>query len=214
MRVASLANEAAHSLRGGHVALVVIDREKNPGFAWRWVLAHELGHIACDGYHDDFVRCTSERRTSARRVVENRASDFGTLLTMPDAMFAPRWREAGAPTLDAVRYMARTFAVPADAAALRALAFEGSACAVVFTAPASDGALRVKWWARSNDRFDATIRWGRRVHEETIAHALHRGASERRLAPRRIPSSHWGTTSDGTDVIEARDARPKPGVLT
>ena len=215
VRARRLEREAAHSLRAGALASVTLDPLRNAGFVWRWVLAHELGHVTCDGAHDDFARCTRDNPTRATRRVEARASDFGTLLTMPETMFAPRWRTRRAPTMDVLRWMARTFAVPTEAAALRALGFEEEACAAVYSVSGTgaDTPPRVKWWARSNERFDATIRWGRRVDEGTLAWQLHRGAGERGIVARSVPDALWGKTSDGAEIVE-HATRVDGGVLT
>jgi len=209
-----LAHETAHVLRAGRIASITIDPEKSAGYAWRTALGHEMGHVACDDAHDDFARCTIEKPTRATAHVEKRATDFGTLVTMPERMFEPRWRTRSTPSIDAIRWMARVFAVPTESAALRALRFEEEACAVVFSTVEAKGERpRVKWWARGHEGFDAAIFWRRKVNEATLAYALHAGAAERGMRARTVPDVAWGKTPDGADIVE-HATRVAGGVLT
>ena len=207
-RFRKLEREVGRSLRAGTVARIAIDPSRGAGFEWRSVLGHELGHVVCDGAHDDFARCLAEKPTTATRHVEVRATDFGSVITMPTYMFAPMWGGFSSRGLDAVRTISRVFKVPVAAAALRALLFERGACAAAFSA---DGHLR--WWARANELFDARIYWGRRIHEETLTGSLHRDARKRETKPRPVPSKLWGATPDDGELVEEA-VRVEGGVLT
>jgi Zn-dependent peptidase ImmA (M78 family) len=182
-----------HVLRGARHALIVVREDLYGTPAGLFVGFHEVGHLLCHHALDELPVCTGERvgGTPGTRRIEGEASDAGAELAMPETIFRPLVidEEGSAPTLDAIEHAAACFGVEPEAAALRALPWIRTPCALVV---AIEG--RVAWWACSEG-------WSVYIHRKAPIPARTAAARVATHLADRLAGGAWGEELRGAVVV-------------
>ncbi len=146
-----LLNEEGRLLRtrGGSpaVGLIVVDRQARDSEKWRFVVAHEIGHLIRHVDLDQMELCTNTDLSDwyGGSGHEAEANYFASELLMPESLFKPLC-DRKQPSLKDVRELAERFTTSLTATAIRFVQFCPEPCAVVHS---SDGA--VDWFHKSDD---------------------------------------------------------------
>lgn len=168
----SLAHEDGQLIRSGDAGIIVVDERTRTSAKWRFVAAHELGHLLTHRGVDQLRVCTDkdlhEWYMSAGH--EPAANHFAAELLMPENLFKPMC-DRNRPGLHDVRELANTYNTSLTATALRFVDYSPEPVAVVFSV---DGAIA--WWLKSDD-FRFWLKKGRRLGRLTYAGDLFAGKS-------------------------------------
>lgn len=161
---------------------------------WRFVVAHEIGHLLLHPHLDALPRCTGnvDRLPPGARKLEGEASDAGCEIVMPEAWFAPRCCGL---ELDGLRALASHFGMSLASTALRALQLTDTPSAYVVTK-----AGMVEWWACSAG-WDVYVHRRARVPDTTAAA---RAASGLDVAGKAVvlAGAAWGDARVDVEVRE------------
>ncbi len=210
------ANQEGHVVARGAAAVIALSEASCRSPKWRFVVAHELGHVLLHRGIDRLEGCTAGeplRASSpeALRVAEKEANDFATAMLMPRGLFV-RFRDRRALCIEAVRAVARAFATSLTATALRWVQLAEEPCAVVYAERE-----RIAWWA-TTPAFGVRLRPRQRIAEATRAGELARGEGADGDAPAKlVAAALWsadGTKAEGDVLEESVRLEGFGGVLT
>jgi Zn-dependent peptidase ImmA (M78 family) len=206
-----LSHEEGRLLRGtrGGVSMIVVSDAAFGSEKWRFVVAHELGHLVRHPDLDQFVLCTdADMGTWYRTGPEQEANDFAAELLMPESLFGARC-DRNRPSMKDVRELASAFQTSLTATALRFVRFAPEPCAVVHS---TEGV--VDWWDWSKD-FRLVVGKGRRLTTRTYAGDMHEGTA---VADRQqqVDGDAWSDSNgaSGYDLFEHSVRVSRRSVLT
>jgi hypothetical protein len=186
VRRGAIRNAEGRLVRSGRNGVITIDVLAYLSEKWRFVLAHEIGHILLHEYReklDCFLKKTAPPEERSRSYLDEKAaSDFGVELFLPTGMVRPRYDRAATP-MDRARSLAACFGASPVTAALRTLDFTEEPCAVAY----SEGGT-VRWCT-------ATRAFG--VNVPDLARAPRAGGAGR---ARAVDAEVWGRACAGVEV--------------
>lgn len=206
----SLASQEGHLIRYGRTGLIVVHCDAQRSQKWRFVIAHELGHLLCHEDIDQSYLCTRADlhayRTSG---YEGEANDFAAELLMPRRFFQPYCKDLRRPSLHEVRRLADEFNTSLSSTAVRLAGLVPVHCVAI----RSEHGL-IAWWWPSED-FPFTLRKGFRVTTDTYAGDIFAGnrVDDR---PQLVPGDAWSDDSRASswELYEHSMQIGQYGVLT
>lgn len=205
-----LVHEDGQLIRSGETGIIVVDERTRESAKWRFVAAHELGHLLSHQGVDQLRVCTDTDlhewySTSGH---EPAANHFAAELLMPESLFK-RLCDRNRPSLHDIRELANVFRTSLTATALRFVDYCPEPVAAVFSV---DGT--VAWWLKS-DEFRFWLKKGHRLGKLTYAGDLFAGkdVDDR---PSVVSAEGWSDDARAEDgeVYEHSIRLGRHGVLT
>jgi Zn-dependent peptidase ImmA (M78 family) len=205
-----LAHEDGQLIRSGDEGIIVVDERTRESAKWRFVAAHELGHLLAHRGVDQLRVCTDadlhEWYSSAGH--EPAANHFAAELLMPENLFKPLC-DRNRPSLRDIRELADAFKTSLMATALRFVDYCPEPVAVAFSVEGS-----IAWWLKSDD-FRFWLKKGHRLGKLTYAGDLFAGKSVDDR-PSAVSAEGWSddSSAEGSEVQEHSMRLGAHGVLS